>query len=330
MQETVRTRHKSDQPAVSRAALIRASSIGRALEVVGDRWALMILQQAFFGMRRFEDFQRQLMIARSTLTSRLGHLVQHEVLERRPYQDNPPRYDYRLTAKGWDLFPTGLMARRWQERWSDVDGLRRVELRHLDCGHATEPWQACEKCQRAVRARETSYEDGPGAGWIRRASKRRRRASAELILPPNSTMSAELLELLGDRWTPQVASMGFFRINRFEDMCESLKLATNILSDRLRRLVALGFYRTEPYQDRPPRLQYRLTQKGLDFYPLLVELMRWGDRWCGSPEGPPLLLIHKPCGARLNTVLLCNHCHGRVGLENLRMRVVRGSPSAPD
>jgi DNA-binding HxlR family transcriptional regulator len=330
MQETASTRQKPDRLPAGGAALIRASSIGRALEVVGDRWVLMILQQAFFGVRRFEDFQRQLMIARSTLTSRLNHLVQHDVLQRQPYQDNPPRYDYRLTAKGWDLFPTGLMARRWQERWTDVGGLRNVELRHLDCGHTTAPWQACMKCQRPVHARETSYEDGPGAGWIRRVSKRRRRASAELNLPPTSTMSAELLELLGDRWTPQVASMGFFRINRFEDMCESLKLATNILSDRLRRLVALGFYRTEAYQDRPPRLQYRLTKKGLDFYPLLVELMHWGDRWCGSPEGPPLLLIHNPCGARLDTALLCSHCHGRVGLENLKMRVIRETRPASD
>jgi DNA-binding HxlR family transcriptional regulator len=329
MQETARTRSRAGAGSAHRANLVRASSIGRALEVVGDRWVLMLLQQAFFGVRRFEDFQRQLEIARSTLTSRLNHLVHHEVLERHPYQDNPPRYDYRLTAKGWDLFPTGLMARRWQERWTDVGGLRRVQLVHRDCGSATEPWQACVRCKGPVRARETRYEDGPGAGWIRRINKRRRRASAELVLPANSTMSAELLELLGDRWTPQVASMAFFRINRFEDMCETLKLATNILSDRLRRLVALGFYRTEPYQERPPRVQYRLTEKGLDFYPLLVELMHWGDRWCGSPEGPPLLLTHKPCGERLETALLCSCCNGRVGLENLRMRLLPSGASTP-
>jgi DNA-binding HxlR family transcriptional regulator len=325
MQETARIRNKAGAAAVNRADLIRASSIGRALEVIGDRWVLMILQQAFFGVRRFEEFQRRLAIARSTLTSRLNHLVYHAVLQRHPYQDNPPRYDYRLTDKGWGLFPTGLMARSWQERWTDVAGLRRVELVHLGCGHATEPWQACAHCLEPVHARETGYEDGPGAGWVRRVTKRRRRASAELVLPPGSTMSPELLELLGDRWTPQVASMGFFRIRRFEDICATLKLATNILSDRLRRLVALGIYRTEMYQDRPPRLEYRLTEKGLAFYPLLVELMYWGDRWCASPEGPPLLLFHKPCDERLATVLLCSHCNDPAGLENIRMRGVRES-----
>jgi DNA-binding HxlR family transcriptional regulator len=327
MQETASVRKKAGGMPVNRGGLIRASSIGRALEVIGDRWVLMILQQAFFGVRRFEEFQRRLGIARSTLTSRLNHLVHHEVLQRHPYQDNPPRYDYRLSDKGWDLFPTGLLARTWQERWTDVHGLRAVELVHLDCGHSTEPWQACAHCRQPVCARATRYEDGPGAGWVRRGAKRRRRASADLVISPSSTMSPELLELLGDRWTPQVASMGFFRIRRFEDICTTLKLATNILSDRLRRLVALGIYRTELYQDRPPRLEYRLTEKGLAFYPLLVELMYWGDRWCASPEGPPLLLTHKPCDERLVTVLLCSHCNEPVGLENIRMRSVPGSDS---
>jgi DNA-binding HxlR family transcriptional regulator len=328
MQETSRAHGAGRAVPPARGDYIRASSISRALDVVGDRWVLMILQQAFFGVRRFDEFQRRLGIARSTLTSRLNHLVGHEVLTRRPYQDNPPRYDYRLTDKGWDLFPTGLMARGWQQRWTDVAELRPVELVHLDCGRPTEPWLACQHCMREVNARETRYEDGPGAGWVRRGAKRRRRPSAELVMPSNSTMSAELLELLGDRWTPQVASMGFFRINRFEDMCDSLQLATNILSDRLRRLVALGIYRTELYQERPPRLQYRLTEKGLAFFPLLVELMHWGDRWCASPEGPPLLLFHKSCGEPLETALICSRCGSRVGLGNIRMRKVRGSDSA--
>lgn len=330
MQETNRERNSRGPAQAGRPDYIRASSISRALDVVGDRWVLMLLQQAFFGGRRFEEFQRSLGIARSTLTSRLNHLVDHEVLQRQPYQHNPPRYDYRLTEKGWGLFPTGLMARRWQQRWTDVDGLRPIELVHLGCGHATEPWQGCAHCRQPVSARETRYQDGPGAGWVRRGTKRRRRPSVELEMPPNSTMSAELLELLGDRWTPQVAAMGFFRVNRFEDMCESLQLATNILADRLRRLVRFGIYRTELYQERPPRLQYRLTEKGLDIYPLLVELMHWGDRWCGSPEGPPLLLFHQSCGKPLDTVLLCSHCNGEVGLGDIRMRRVRGRELAED
>lgn len=330
MQETSKGRRTVATDAGRPTDYIRASSISRALDVIGDRWVLMLLQQAFFGVRHFEEFQRRLGIARSTLTSRLNHLVRHEVLERQPYQSNPPRYDYRLTDKGWGLFPTGLMARHWQQRWTDVAGLRPVELVHMDCGESTDPWLACAHCRRPVRARDTYFRDGPGAGWVKRGAKRRRRPSVELVMPANSTMSAELLELLGDRWTPQVASMGFFRINRFEDMCAALQLATNILSDRLRRLVALGIYRTELYQERPPRLQYRLTDKGLDFYPLLVELMHWGDRWCASPEGPPLLLFHKPCGQPLETLLLCSHCHRRVGLESIRMRRVRGDETSAD
>ena len=78
-------------------------SVAQALEVVGDWWSLLIVRDAFFGVSRFEDFQRRLGIARNTLTDRLAWLCDHDVLTRAPYQDAPVRYDYRLTPKGRDL-----------------------------------------------------------------------------------------------------------------------------------------------------------------------------------------------------------------------------------
>ena len=80
-------------------------SVARALEVLGDRWTLLVIRDAFLGVRRFDDFQRELGIARNVLADRLARLVDEGVLERRRYQERPERHEYRLTAKGLDLLP---------------------------------------------------------------------------------------------------------------------------------------------------------------------------------------------------------------------------------
>src|SRR5215813_11335529 len=78
-------------------------SIARALEVLGERWTLLIVRDAFLGLRRFDDFQQSLGVARNVLTDRLSRLVETGVLERVPYQQRPPRHEYRLTAMGREL-----------------------------------------------------------------------------------------------------------------------------------------------------------------------------------------------------------------------------------
>src|SRR5687768_7420595 len=92
-------------------------SVARTLDVVGEWWTMLIIRDAFRGVRRFEDFQRSLGIARNVLTARLQRLVDEGVIERRPYQDNPLRHEYRLTAKGLDLYPVLVSLMQWGDRW---------------------------------------------------------------------------------------------------------------------------------------------------------------------------------------------------------------------
>src|SRR6476659_10471164 len=80
-------------------------SVARSLEVVGERWTLLVLRDAFLGIRRFDDFQRSLGVARNVLQNRLERLVEHGILERARYQERPERFEYRLTEKGLDLWP---------------------------------------------------------------------------------------------------------------------------------------------------------------------------------------------------------------------------------
>ena len=93
-------------------------SVANALDVIGDRWSLLILRDAFLGVRRFDHWQRDLGIARNILAQRLDRLVEAEVLETRRYQDNPPRDEYVLTAKGKDLLDVLLTLWRWGDRWA--------------------------------------------------------------------------------------------------------------------------------------------------------------------------------------------------------------------
>jgi DNA-binding HxlR family transcriptional regulator len=137
-------------------------SIARALEVVGERWSLLIVRDAFLGVRRFDDFQRDLGIARNVLQSRLELLIEEGVLEKRPYQEHPVRYEYRLTEKGTDLWPVIFSLMRWGDRYAYPDR-PPVVLAHRGCGGAVDEHRVCTKCGRELEAGDVKPSPGPGA-----------------------------------------------------------------------------------------------------------------------------------------------------------------------
>ena len=121
-------------------------SVARTLDTIGDRWSLLILRDAFYGVRRFEDFRENLGVARNILTDRLQKLVARGVLEKRPYADKPPRFEYRLTEKGRDLLPVILTMMKWGNKWTHEVEHAPVTLTHTKCGHETEPVVTCSHC----------------------------------------------------------------------------------------------------------------------------------------------------------------------------------------
>lgn len=129
-------------------------SLARSLAVLGDRWTLLILRDAFLRVRRFDDFQARLGIARRVLTERLGGLVEAGVLEKVAYQDRPPRFEYRLTQKGLDLYPVILSLVHWGDKHYAGEEGPPVLHRHKTCGHVFEPVLSCSECGEAVEARQ--------------------------------------------------------------------------------------------------------------------------------------------------------------------------------
>ena len=137
-------------------------SVAGALEIVGEWWTFLVLRDAFLGVRRFEDFQRRLGIARNVLTARLQTLVGHGILERRLYQDRPERYEYRLTDKGLELHPILVSLMRWGDKWAGVADAPPMELMHKGCGHRSAPLMVCDHCGEPVHARDMQPVTGPG------------------------------------------------------------------------------------------------------------------------------------------------------------------------
>lgn len=135
-------------------------SISRTLEVVGERWTLLIVRDVFFGIRRFGDLQASLGLARNVLTDRLNRLVEDGIVEREPYQEHPTRYEYALTPKGMDLLPVLLSMMHWGDKHaSPAAGPPRL-VRHVDCGGDVEQRLACTKCEQQLT--ETDIEILPG------------------------------------------------------------------------------------------------------------------------------------------------------------------------
>jgi DNA-binding HxlR family transcriptional regulator len=115
-------------------------------------------------------------------------------------------------------------------------------------------------------------------------------------------------DLLADRWTFLVMREAFFGVRRFGQMQRNLGIARTVLSSRLRLLVAEGLLERMPYREDPVWYEYRLTTKGLDFYPVAIALMQWGDRYLAGKDGPPTRLHHRACDHDMEPVWVCNHC----------------------
>ena len=140
-------------------------SIRRTLDVVGEKWTLLVLREAFYGVHRFEDFHVAIGCARNILAARLATLVEHDILERRRYQEpgRRPRAEYILTDKGRELFPALVGLLQWGDRWTADPNGPAVELRHDACGAPIAVELRCAAGHGPLTERETAVVPGPGA-----------------------------------------------------------------------------------------------------------------------------------------------------------------------
>lgn len=298
--------------------LVPKSSLNRALNALGDRWSLLVLQEAFLGATRFEEFHERLGGARSTLSSRLQALERHNILKKKPHREDGARMAYHLTPRGTDLFDSMLAMWAWGVRWG-VSGRRAPTVFvHTDCGKPTLPETVCNHCGEPLTLHSCTFTPGPGKGWERLPVQRMHRRRSTDDGP-----GVELVDLLGDRWTGLVVSTQYFGVHRFDEMQSMLGIASNILTDRLRTLELSGIFERRLYEISPPRYEYRMTKKGMDLYPHALLILAWADRRLRDKAGPEVVITHR-CGGPVDAKMSCSVCKGHLTMDNVRLKAGKG------
>lgn len=138
-------------------------SIARTLEIIGDRWTLMIIRSmfAFKGFHRFDEFRAELGISSNILSDRLDILIRHGIAERRRYHDRPPRYAYHLTTAGKDLLPVVIALLQWGDTHLMGEQGPPVILTHSACGHDTTPYLTCSHCHEPIAPQAITGRNAP-------------------------------------------------------------------------------------------------------------------------------------------------------------------------
>lgn len=137
-------------------------SVARTLEVIGERWSILVIREVFYGRRRFSQMQRVLGVARNVLSNRLDRLVDEGILERRPYSERPERYEYFLTEKGLDLWPVMVSLMHWGDKYMPQPGGPPARIVHKgECGGEISERRICTRCGKEVGVREARAEVTP-------------------------------------------------------------------------------------------------------------------------------------------------------------------------
>jgi DNA-binding HxlR family transcriptional regulator len=289
---------------------------------VGDAWSWLILREAILhGVERWSELQRNVGLAPKTLANRLGRLCDGGLLRREaPASGGGIRYV--LTPTGEDFFDCLAVALRWGDEWCADQGPTDLVATHRSCGAPFHGELRCGVCSMPIVATDIQLDSANQASLERATARRQRSPDFSLLerVEPCSIARAKMID--GDRWSALVVRDSFLGTRRFDDFAKRIGVSTNILSNRLGRLVELGFLRKELYQANPPRSEYRMTRKGMEFYPLLLSTLTWGNRWLTEKRWV-VRLSHRPCGEALSPVLTCMHCEEPVSREDVEFR--RGS-----
>ncbi len=286
------------------------NSIAVALGLLGDEWNLWILRHSFQGAKRYRDWMGAGGISHAVLSSRLAVLTDAGLLERTPYQDRPARYEYRRTACGQELWSILLSVWSWELRWAPDHGVLPL-MRHTTCDRHFTPRLECASCGSPADARDVVAEMGPSGGWTRSvpAASNRRRSSGAVRMPH---VLPQTMDLIGNRWSAAMLGSALLGARRYSEFAERMRASPTIVAERLRTFTELGVLSETPSTERVDRTTYHLTDKGRAFFPVVVAMIAWGQRWFPAPEGDAIAFTHVACGDGFTPRFSCSECGGEL------------------
>ena len=294
---------------ISTRDLIMGNPVARAFAITGDAWTQLILREAFYGARRFSVWRDRLGMPRSVLTDRLNRLVAAGLLEQRGADGSATRTEYRLTEMGLDMFGVAVIQGQWERKWARSPLQERYALAFFDrhTGERVVPAVFDHERGHQIDSHHVRWEPGDGELTPIPAptSRRRRTQPIETDRPIIDRSS----DVMGDYWSWAVLAAAFFRMRRFDEIHEALGVATNILADRLARMVLHGVLEKKLYQKSPPRFEYRLTEAGRELFPMIMAMHGWSERWL-CPDGVPLKLVDTITDEPIHAVV-CDAASGR-------------------
>lgn len=280
----------------------RHSAQTETIEILADTWTYLIIREAFFGARRFAEFQRKLGIPRATLTKRLLRLEKNRIFKR--VGEAGHHKQYRLTERGMDVYPITLGMMWFGDKWLCDDDTPPLALFHKNC----RSWFSAK----IVWAENGELVDPqkikvriPADYWTPRPKRtqRQRRSTWDGSVQGRRPCSVErMLSIVGDRWTFLVLQELFHGNHRFDDFMNNLEIGPGVLSGRLNNLLRAGFI-----EKNDARGGYSLTKMGLDSYGPMILMKVWGEKWVSRPDRSHFDFIH-PSGTAVTPVAVCSCC----------------------
>lgn len=285
----------------------RASSVWAALEVVGDKPTLLLLESYWLGIRRFSDFCTQTGLLKTVVSDRLKKLIAVGCLQKTPYSTKPLRYEYHGTEKLLTMYPLALSMLHWEYQWGQRPDKIKLQLIHTNCQNTFTPIPKCLACRAPLHSRDVDWVIDHVETQDEAKPYSRRRKSSLVLKRREIALFDEIADVIGDRWSALIIRSLFIRLDSFQAIQQDTQMATNVLAERLRWLLDKQIIsKNEQLSSR--HMSYKLTQKGHDIYPVMLALMEWGSLWSTEHLDSPINLVHRPCGRPLKMQIVCSAC----------------------
>jgi len=293
-----------------------ATSLRRALRVLADPWTMLILKEAFNGTRRFSAFQRALNIPKQTLSLRLTHLCREQMMYRRFSGTGTGPLDYAPTAKAMDLQDAMYAVWLWHQANPGSADILPFDIVHAGCGHVLGAQWCCTACAQPVTSATVEIQRTQPEQTETEPRPRLARRNDGSVTAGSDKEGLVAASVVGDLPCNEILYLLFQGPRHMLAIAQDLALGPGIVRDRLDKLMALGLIR-EDAQGR--RLIYSIEPRAEGFYPLLLAIADWGDRWCNAGAPPPELRLHA-CGAPLRGRYRCDHCGDWLSRDTLHIR----------